>query len=35
MTVTSIGVVGGGIGGLGAAWLLDARYEVTLLERNA
>ena len=29
-----IGVVGGGIGGLGAAWLLDRRYRVTLLERN-
>lgn len=35
MSVKSIGVVGGGIGGLGAAWLLDSRYEVTLLERNA
>lgn len=35
MSVQRIGVVGGGIGGLGAAWLLDARYEVTLLERNA
>ncbi len=35
MSVKSIGIVGGGIGGLGAAWLLDARYEVTLLERNA
>ena len=34
MSVQSIGVVGGGIGGLGAAWLLDRRYRVTLLERN-
>lgn len=30
----TIGVVGGGIGGLAAAWLLDRRYRVTLLERN-
>lgn len=30
----SIGVVGGGIGGLAAAWLLDPHYSVTLLERN-
>lgn len=29
-----IGVVGGGIGGLAAAWLLDRLYQVTLLERN-
>ena len=35
MRLERIGVVGGGIGGLGAAWLLDRRYEVTLLERNA
>jgi predicted NAD/FAD-binding protein len=35
MAVQSIGVVGGGIGGLGAAWLLDRGYRVTLLERNA
>ena len=35
MSVESIGVVGGGIGGLAAAWLLDKRYRVTLLERNA
>ncbi len=34
MAVQSIGVVGGGIAGLGAAWLLDRRYRVTLLERN-
>ncbi|MBK1716907.1 NAD(P)/FAD-dependent oxidoreductase [Thiocystis violacea] len=34
MALERIGVVGGGIGGLGAAWLLDGRYEVTLLERN-
>lgn len=34
MGVTSIGVVGGGIGGLAAAWLLDRRYRVTLLEAN-
>ena len=34
MSPTSIGVVGGGIGGLAAAWLLDQRYEVTLLEGN-
>jgi predicted NAD/FAD-binding protein len=30
----TIGVVGSGIGGLAAAWLLDQRYDVTLLERN-
>ncbi len=30
----NIGVVGGGISGLAAAWLLDRRYRVTLLERN-
>ncbi len=30
-----IGVVGSGIGGLAAAWLLDPHHEVTLLERNA
>ena len=30
-----IGVVGGGIGGLATAWLLDRHYRVTLLERNA
>ena len=35
MSIRTIGVVGGGIGGLAAAWLLDQRYEVTLLERNA
>ncbi|WP_296806149.1 FAD-dependent oxidoreductase [Thiocapsa sp.] len=35
MSVKTIGIVGGGIGGLGAAWLLDSRYQVTLLERNA
>jgi uncharacterized protein len=35
MSVKTIGIVGGGIGGLGAAWLLDSRYEVTLIERNA
>lgn len=35
MAVHRIGVVGGGIGGLAAAWLLDRRYQVTLLERNA
>ncbi|MBK1645962.1 NAD/FAD-binding protein [Thiocapsa imhoffii] len=35
MSVKSVGVVGGGIGGLAAAWLLDEQYEVTLLERNA
>lgn len=35
MSVQSIGVIGGGIGGLAAAWLLDRRYRVTLLERNA
>lgn len=34
MTVASIGVIGGGIGGLASAWLLDARYRVTLLEAN-
>ncbi|NCA71032.1 MAG: NAD/FAD-binding protein [Sphingobacteriia bacterium] len=34
MAIETIGVVGGGIGGLGAAWLLDPHYEVTLLERN-
>ena len=34
MSPTTIGVVGSGIGGLAAAWLLDRRYEVTLLERN-
>ena len=34
MSSATIGVVGGGIGGLAAAWLLDRRYEVTLLERN-
>lgn len=34
MSVQTIGVVGGGIGGLGAAWLLDSRYRVTLIERN-
>lgn len=34
MTVERIGVIGGGIGGLGAAWLLDQQYQVTLLERN-
>ena len=34
MSVQTIGVVGGGIGGLAAAWLLDRRYQVTLLERN-
>jgi len=34
MSVKTIGIVGGGIGGLGAAWLLDPHYEVTLLERN-
>jgi predicted NAD/FAD-binding protein len=32
--VQTIGVVGGGIGGLAAAWLLDRQYDVTLLERN-
>ncbi|MCG6897519.1 MAG: FAD-dependent oxidoreductase [Thiocapsa sp.] len=34
MSVQTLGVVGGGIGGLGAAWLLDTRYRVTLIERN-
>lgn len=34
MSVQSIGVIGGGIGGLAASWLLDQRYRVTLLERN-
>ncbi|MBO8087094.1 MAG: FAD-dependent oxidoreductase [Marichromatium sp.] len=34
MPVETIGVIGGGIGGLGAAWMLDARYRVILLERN-
>ena len=34
MSVQHIGVVGGGIGGLAVAWLLDRRYRVTLLERN-
>ncbi|MBK5967169.1 NAD/FAD-binding protein [Thiocystis minor] len=34
MSVETIGVIGGGIGGLGAAWLLDRRYAVMLLERN-
>lgn len=34
MSVERIGVIGGGIGGLGAAWLLDQRYQVTLLEQN-
>lgn len=34
MSVQSIGVVGGGIGGLAAAWLLDRSYDVTLFERN-
>jgi len=35
VSIRTIGVVGGGIGGLAAAWLLDQRYDVTLLERNA
>ncbi len=30
-----IAVVGGGISGLGAAWLLSRRYRVTLFERNS
>jgi predicted NAD/FAD-binding protein len=30
-----IGVVGAGIAGLGAAWLLARRHEVTVFERNA
>ncbi|MEQ8603882.1 MAG: FAD-dependent oxidoreductase [Marivibrio sp.] len=30
-----IAVVGGGIAGLGAAWLLNRRHDVTLFERNA
>jgi predicted NAD/FAD-binding protein len=34
VSLQSIGVVGSGIGGLAAAWLLDRRYAVTLLERN-
>jgi predicted NAD/FAD-binding protein len=34
MTVASIGVIGGGIGGLASAWLLDSRYRITLLEAN-
>lgn len=34
MSVETIGVIGGGIGGLGAAWLLDRQYALTLLERN-
>lgn len=30
-----IGIVGGGIAGLGSAWLLEGRHEVTLFERDA
>src|SRR5262245_59144897 len=29
-----IGVIGGGVAGLGAAWLLQDRHEVTLFERQ-
>ncbi len=34
MTDTRIAVVGGGIAGLSAAWLLSRRYQVTLFEAN-
>ena len=34
MSVQKIGVVGGGIAGLAAAWLLDRQYDVTLFEGN-
>jgi predicted NAD/FAD-binding protein len=30
----NIGIIGSGISGLGAAWLLSTRHRVTLLERN-
>lgn len=33
--VRKIAVVGGGVAGLGAAWLLSRRHEVTLFERGA
>jgi hypothetical protein len=32
--ISRLAVVGGGIAGLGAAWLLSRRYHVTLFERN-
>ena len=31
----SLAVIGGGIAGLGAAWLLDEHYELTLYEADA
>ncbi|MBA1147804.1 FAD-dependent oxidoreductase [Ectothiorhodospiraceae bacterium WFHF3C12] len=34
MVQREIAVIGGGIAGLGSAWLLSRRYDVTLFERN-
>lgn len=34
MTKQRLAVIGGGIAGLGAAWLLRKRYEVTVFERE-
>lgn len=34
MTVQTVAIIGAGITGLGAAWLLHPRYRVTLFEKN-